>query len=412
MSWWSKLFQRRSMTMGMALDSAEILRLLTQGAQTNSGVSVTEESAMSVATVYSCVAVLSESVAQLPCILYQGEGDDRERARKHPLYGLLKDAPNEWMTGFEFWERCICNAGLGGNFYALKGMVGASGRETLGELFPVRKVRVKTSATGSPYYVVANEAGAERDVQPSEMLHVRYRSLDGWTGLSPIRYNAETIGLQLAGATAQARLYRNGTRLGGVLQHPGKLSADASKRLREQWEALHAGTDNAGKTAVLEEGMKFEGTTISNTDLQYIEQRKLTSTDICAIYRVPPHMVANLDRATHSNIEHSAIEFVVQTLVPWLRRIEGAVKRDLLTPADRVAGIYPEFLVEALLRGDSAARGELYKSLFATGAISSNEIRKRENMPGVGPDGDTRYVPGNLMKLGREAINADRVVAK
>lgn len=407
MSWWRSIFGRKSYTMGSAIDSASLAKILAGGNETSSGVAVNSETAMTVATVYACIAVLSESVAQLPCHLYVGAGtEERERATKHRLYGLLHDAPNEWTTAFEFWEQAVCHVGLSGNFYALKGMVGAPGRQELAELFPLLpgNVTVKQAATGAPYYVVAGPNGEERAVLPAEMFHIRYRRLKGWAGLSPISYNRETIGLQIAGTQAQARSYKSGSRISGLLKHPKGISDTALKRLRESWEAMYAGGANAGKTAILEDGMDFERLQMSNTDMQYIEQRQLTSTDICAIYRVPPHMVANLERATHSNIEHSAIEFVVQTLGPWLRRIEAAIRRDLLTPAERQT-MYAEFLVDALLRGDSAARGELYKSLHGVGALSANEIRKRENLPPIGPDGDVRYVPGNLMRLGRDSIN-------
>jgi len=405
-SWWSNLFGRKSYT----LDSQAVYDMLVAGTENGTGIAVNDESAMSVATVYACVAVLSESVAQLPCHLYTGAGaDTRERATKHRLYSLLHDAPNEWMTAFEFWEQAVTHIALGGNFYALKGMVGARGGE-LAELFPLMpsRVRVKERSNGSPYYVISDGKGGEKEFTPDQIFHIRYRRLKGWCGMSPISYNRETIGLQLAGARMQSRTMKHGAKLTGILKAKKNFSKEAAAKLREQWESLYAGADNAGKTAVLEEGMEFERLSMSNADLQYIEQRKLSSTDICSIYRVPPHMVANLERATHSNIEHSAIEFVVQTLGPWLRRIEAAIRRDLLTPDERKT-MYPEFLVDALLRGDSVARGDLYTKLFSVGALNANEIRKRENLPPIGPDGDMRYVPGNLMKLGQTAINAQPV---
>jgi len=414
MGWWRSIADGvKSFTMGHALSSKDILALLTQGGESAAGVAVNDESAMSVATVYACIAVLSESVAQLPCKLYTGSGtDDRQAANSHRTYGLLHDAPNEWMTSFEFWEQCVAQIALGGNFYALKGMVGSRGSE-LAELFPLlpSRVQVKEGTTGAPYYVVSDGQGSERTVMTTDMFHIRYRRLKGWTGLSPISYNRETIGLQIAGNRMQARTMKAGAKISGVLKHPKSLSPKAVKELREHWEQMYSGAENAGKTAVLEEGMDFERLSLSNTDMQYIEQRKLTSSDICAIYRIPPHMVANLERATHSNIEHSAIEFVVQTLGPWLRRIEAAIRRDLLTDEERKT-MYAEFLVDALMRGDSAARGTFYQTMFGTGALSVNEIRRRENLPPIGPDGDVRYVPGNLMKLGRESIGAQPVIAK
>lgn len=401
--WWGRLLGRKS---GQTLDSRALAEMLSRGAQSMAGVSVTEQSAMSVATVYACVAVLSESVAQLPCILYSGAGTDaRERATGHRLYGLLKDAPNEWQTPFEFWEQGVTNVALVGNHYVLKGMVGPRSREEVAELFPLRRdrVRVKERASGGPYYVVSDGAGSEREFEPSAIMHIRYRALSGWEGLSPISYNRETIGTQLAAGHMMAASLKNGARIGGVLQHPKVLSDAAVKRIREQWEGMYTGAGNASKTPILEEGLTFKEASMSPADMQYIEQRKLTATDICAIFRVPPHMVANLERATHSNIEHSAIEFVTHTLGPWLQRIEARIKKDLLSPADR-ALYYPEFLTTSLLRGDSAARGQFYKELFATGALSTNDICRLENLPPVGPDGNTRYVPGNMMRLGRDAI--------
>lgn len=360
-----------------------------------SGVSVTADSALRQATVYACVAVLSESIAQLPCMLYRRLPDGgKERATDHPLYPVLHHRPNEWQTAFEFWEMVTAQIALYGNAYAL---IIRSGRKVL-ELLPLQsnEVKVTRNSDFSLSYDIPDGAG-RRKVAASEILHLRYRTLDGFTGLSPIAYNRETVGFAIAATEMGASMYGNGANVSGVLSIQGPLSPESIVKLREAWHDAYHGISNTGKTAVLDNGAVWNRVSMSPVDAQYIEARKFQRGEIAAIYRIPPHKIGDLEHATFSNIEHQSIEFVTDSLTPWLRRYEQAVQRDLLIGED---DIYCEFLVEGLLRGDSQGRAAFYKELSMIGALSVNEIRDRENLNRIGAEGDARYVQSNMMPLG------------
>lgn len=388
-------------------DMNDILRGVTMPVK--SGVTVTPDSAMRCSTVYSCIAVLSESIAQLPLLLYKRNPDgSRERINEHPIYSLLHDRPNDWQTAFEFWEFMTTQVALRGNAYAYINR-GVGGKVL--ELIPLQSscVTVKQASDFSLTYEIP-DGKTTRIEGASNILHLRYRSLDGFLGLSPIAYNRETVGLSVAATEHGAGVFGSGAVVSGVLSIPGQLSPEAAKNIRDSWnENYHGGATK--KTAVLDNGAKWEPVALTAEDAQYIETRKLQRSEIAAIYRIPPHKIGDLEKATFSNIEHQSIEFVSETLVPWLRRFEQAISRDLLTLDERKT-IYPEFLVEGLLRGDSASRSQLYKEMFSTGAISTNEIRARENLNGIGSIGDVRYVPSNFMPLGATGPQSQTGVIK
>lgn len=369
------------------------------GGGTKSGVDVSPESAIRCSTVYTCVSVLAESVAQLPCLLYRRTPDGgKERATDHPLYRLLHDAPNGWQTAFEFWEQAVAHMALYGNAYAYI-VRGAGGRPV--ELIPLMPwaVTVTKRADHSIEYRIP-DGGSTRVVEASEVLHLRYRTLDGVVGVSPITYNRETVGLAIAASNLGAEVFGSGATVAGVLSIPGSVGPDSLQRIAEAWNNRYHGQDRGFKTAVLDNGATWSRVAMTAEDAQYIETRKMQRSEIAAIFRVPPHKVGDLEHATFSNIEHQSIEFVRETLAPWLKRIEQAVQRDLIGGEE----LFAEFLIDGLLRGDSAGRAALYRELFHTGAISPNEIRDRENMNRIGAEGESRYVPGNLMPLGAASI--------
>lgn len=382
-----------------------VIRAYFGGTSTKSGVEVSAESAMRCSTVYTCVSVLSESVAQLPCLLYRRTPDGgKERATDHPLYELLHDRPNGWQTAFEFWEGVVSHMALYGNAYAYI-VRGARGQPT--ELIPLMpwQVSVRKLPDHSLEYRIPDGSGT-RVVGAKEVFHCRYRTLDGVTGVSPITYNRETVGLAMAALNMGAEVFGSGATVAGVLSIPGSVGDEALKRIAEAWNSRYHGPDRGQKTAVLDNGAQWKPVAMTAEDAQYIETRKLQRGEIAAIFRVPPHKVGDMEHATFSNIEHQSIEFVRETLAPWLKRIEQAIARDLIGGEP----LFAEFLIDGLLRGDSAGRASLYRELFATGAISPNEIRDRENMNRIGEQGDARYVPANLMPLGaasaKDAANA------
>lgn len=351
------------------------------GGASASGIVVNPQTALQSAAVYSCVQVLAQSISMLPLNLYRKDRvGNKEVATDHPLHWLLHDQPNDWQTSVEFLEMMVASLALRGNAYAYVNRT-KSGRVV--ELLPVHPdmVRVEMGTGFQLRYQLTMPDGSFEFFGPGELLHVRGLTLNGWLGISPIAYARESIGLALATEKFGGQLFRNGAKMGGVLEHPGHLGEEAFKRLKASFDESLSG-DNAHKTAILEEGMKFTKITMTADDSQFLETRKYQRSEIAAIYRVPPHMIGDLERATFSNIEQQSLEFVNFTLMPWLTRIEKAIKRDLMTPQERQE-YTAKFNVANLLRGDAAARSAYYHNGILDGWMTRNEARQAESEIGI-----------------------------
>jgi HK97 family phage portal protein len=351
------------------------------GGQSASGVIVSPQTAMQAAAVYSCVQVLAQSVGMLPLNLFaEDDKGERKIAKDHPLFELLHHQPNDWQTSVEFFEMLVASLCLRGNAYAYINRA-RSGRVV--ELLPIHpdSVRTEMSADFRLTYTVALSGGGERRYGPGEILHVRGLTLNGWLGISPIAYARESIGLALATEKFGGQLFRNGAKMGGVLEHPGKVGEEAYKRLKNSFDEAHSG-ENAHKTALLEEGMKFTKISMNADDSQFLETRKYQRSEIAAIFRVPPHMIGDLERATFSNIEQQSLDFINSALSPWLNRIEKAIRRDLFNDDDK-KNLLARFNVASLLRGDAAARGMYYHSGILDGWLVRNEARRMESDIGI-----------------------------
>lgn len=344
---------------------------------TESGALVTPDSAMRIAAYFACVEVLASGLAQVPCILYKANGKEKERATDEPLYTLLHDAPNQWQTAFEFWELMQVSAVTRGNAYALKTVVAGEVRELL-PLSPDR-VHVRQDASWNVWYDVSMPDGSLLTLNPDQIFHIPGLGFNGVTGLSVVQYHRETFGMATQLAKHGARLFKNGANIGGILEHPNKLTDEAAKRLRESFDERYAGAGNAHKTLLLEEGMKYAKTGMTAEEAQYLETRKFTRGEICSIFRVPPHMIGDLDRSTNNNIEQQSLEFVMYTMAPWYKRFEQRITKSLI-PKKRRGELSAKFLVNALLRGDMAARSNLYRSGILSGWLTRNEAREFEDM--------------------------------
>ncbi len=361
------------------------------------GGSVSPSQAERMAMVYACVRVLAESVAMLPLVLYeQLPNGGRERAISHPLYTLLKDLPNPEITSVELRMAMMRHLALYGNAYAQKVRNG-SGR--LLELWPLRpeQMEIKRAPDGSLVYEYTLEDGKKQFFRADEIMHVRGISTDGVTGLSPIQTAKREFLASDARSEYAAAFYENGARPGGVLKHPGRLSDTAYGRIRAAWENRHQGPGNANRIAILEEGMDFSDVAIPQSDQQFIEQEKLSASRIAAIFRVPAHMVNDLERATFSNIEEMGQEFVDYTLTPWFVVWEQAISRDLLKPNERPR-YYAKHVAQALLRGNASSRSQFYSNGLQWGYLSINDVRGLEDLNPV-EDGDTYFVPMNMVPL-------------
>lgn len=347
----------------------------------NSGVRVDEMRAMQTSAVYACVKIIAESVASLPLHLFKkGKDGKNELAEQHPLFSCLYEIPNEEMTSFEFREMMMSALLLWGNAYAR--IIRRQGHVTeLWYLKPQNMTVERDTITGKIKYTYTDDVTNETYVyKPNQVFHLRGLSFDGVKGISPIAQAREAVGLALATEEYGAKFFGNGARPGGVLEHPGTLKDP--EKLRDSWNKVYQGTRNSHKVAVLEEGMKYHSIGIAPEDAQFLETRKYQVNEICRMFRVPPHMVGDLERATFSNIEHQSIEFVQHTIRPWLVRWEQAISRLLLDDSERLL-YFAKFNVDGLMRGDYKSRMEGYAVGRQNGWLSINDIRRLEDMAPV-----------------------------
>ena len=373
--------------------------------QANSGEMVDERSAMQIATVYACVRLLAESVAQLPLHLYKvTDPDGQEKAQDHPLYKILYREPNPEMTSFSYWEAVMTHLLLWGNSYS---QVIRDGKNTVLGIYPLlpENVEIDRTESGELYYIYhayTNEVPGEtnKDIifRRDEILHIPGLSFNGLVGFSPIAMMKNSLGTTMAVEKYGSAFFKNGAQPAGVLEHPGVLKDP--QKIRDNWVNAYGGPGNAHKVAVLEEGMAYKPISLPPEDSQFLSTREFGVEEICRIFRVPPHMVQDLKRATFSNIEHQSIDFVVHTLDPWLVRIEKAIVKDLLIEEEKDL-YFPKFNVDGLLRGDYKSRMDGYSVGISTGIISPNEARRKENMPPLPEDegGDFHIVNGTFIKL-------------
>lgn len=373
----------------------------------SSGKRVDERTSMQMTAVYACVRILSEAIACLPLHLYKyNESGGKEKAIKHPLYFLVHDEPNPEMTSFIFRETIMSHLLLWGNAYA---QVIRNGKGEVIGLYPLMPDRMKVDRDekGKLYYeytVISADPkigrGNESTVKlkPEDVLHIPGLGFDGLVGYSPVAMCKNSIGLAIAAEEYGSKFYANGANPSGVLEHPGTLK-DPSK-VRESWTQTFGGSHNAGKVAVLEEGMKYQPISIAPNEAQFLETRKFQIEEIARLYRIPPHMIGDLDRATFSNIENQSIEFVKYTLDPWVSRIESSMNRRLLSDTEK--GVYFfKFNLDGLLRGDYQSRMQGYAIGRQNGWMSANDIRELENLSPV-PDeegGNLYLVNGNMVPL-------------
>ena len=378
---------------------------------TSSGKYVTERSAMQMTAVYCCVRILSEAVASLPLQFYRYTDDGgKEKAVEHPLYFLLHDEPNPEMTSFIFRETLMTHLLLWGNAYS---QIIRNGKGEIVALYPLMPDRMKVDRDehGRLYYEytvydaddVDGRKGTDRvgrvvRLQPHDVLHIPGLGFDGLVGYSPIAMAKNAIGLAIATEEYGSKFFANGAAPSGVLEHPGTIK-DPSK-VRESWQATFGGSGNANKIAVLEEGMKYTPISISPEQAQFLETRKFQIDEIARIFRVPPHMIGDLEKSSFNNIEQQSLEFVKYTLDPWVSRWEQAMVRALLTPDEKKKYFF-KFNVDGLLRGDYQSRMNGYATARQNGWMSANDIRELENLDRIPAEqgGDLYLINGNMTKL-------------
>ena len=362
-----------------------------------SGKAVNARTAIQMSTVYACVRVIAETIASLPLHVYESNEGGSAKAVKHPLYHLIHDEPNPEMTSFVWRETMLTHLLLWGNSYS---QVIRNGRGQVVGLYPLLPdyMEVDRDSKGVLTYKYTNAEGVSRWLRPEDVLHIPGLGFDGIIGYSPVAMEKNAIGLGISAEEYGNKFFSNGARPSGMLTHPNTVKDPAA--LRASWNAAYGGTSNASRVAVLEEGMTFTPLSMPNNEAQFLETRRFQVEEICRIYRVPPHMVGDLSRATFSNIEHSSIDFAVHTIRPWLVRIEQAMNRALFP--DREKGrFYVQFNLDGLMRGDYKSRMEGYAIARQNGWMSANDIRELENQnPIPAEDGGDAYLcNGNMIPI-------------
>lgn len=369
-----------------------------------SGKSVTVKSAIQVSTVYACVRVIAETIASLPLHVYTVTDEGSQKATDHQLYRLLHDEPNAEMTSFIWRETMLAHLLLHGNSYS---QIVRNGRGHILGLYPLLpdRMQVDRDSGGNLTYTYTTTEGKSIPLHPADVLHIPGLGFDGIVGYSPIALEKNAIGLGIAAEEYGSKFFAHGANPSGVLTHPNTVK-DPS-RLRESWNNAYGGSANSGKVAILEEGMRFERISLPNNEAQFLETRKFQVSEICRIFRVPPHLVADLEHATFSNIEHQSISFAVHTIRPWLVRIEQAINMQLFSTKEK-GSFYAQFNMDGLMRGDYKSRMEGYAIARQNGWMSANDIRELENLnPISDADGGNVYlVNGNMLPI--TAATADK----
>lgn len=374
--------------------SSDVLRDWIAATSTaGSGVTVNWQTSLQASVVLACARVIAEGLAQVPFRLMRVAGDVRRPAEDHPLYPLVEWAPNDWQTSTEMFEQLGLHLVLTGNAYVLL----TRSRRRIVEMLPWLPSAVEVKRNGMTVtYVLQLDDGSRQEVPASDVWHLRGPSWDGLLGLDVVKLAREAIGLSLSSERQVATTMANGSRISGILSTDATLTKDQRAQLRESWQESQAGSANAGKIAVMSNGMRFVPMSSTAVETQQIENRKFQVEEVCRAMRVLPVMVGATDKAsTYASAEAMFQAHVTHTLSPWYRRVEKSAAVSLLTPDERAQGLYFKFFPQALMRGDSKARAAFYTSLYGIGAINPNEIRALEDLnPYDG--GDAFRVPLNM----------------
>jgi HK97 family phage portal protein len=347
--------------------------LYVDSAGSTAGVAISPENALEVSAVWAAIRRISSTLATLPLQVYKITPDGKDKAREHPNWKLLHDRPNPEMSSFVWRETLTGHLLLYGNAYCEIERNASAEPIALWPIHPT-KIRFERRGTEKVYFVRVD--AQEIPLSTDAILHIPGFSLDGCSGVLPMHLMRNTIGLAKATETYGAKFFANGAAPSGVISHPNSLNADGAERLRKSWNAAHGGLTNAQRVAILEEGMTWSPLGVPPEHAQFLETRKFQVSEIARLFLIPPHLIADLENATFSNIEQQSIEYAVHCIEPWTRRIEQELNYKLFGTPD----YFCEFNLSGLMRGDSTSRANRYRTLYSVGAISANEIRALENM--------------------------------
>ena len=401
---WMKKQNKRSAGKSSFSNPEQWLVDLMGGALTNSGARINEMNACKNITVLACIGLLSDSIASLPCVLFEETPDGKRMSKKpavkHPAYKLLKKSPNPEMTPFTFQELMIQHLSTWGNSYNYIARDGAGNPRELWPCLPDRTNVRRNPANGELMYETIDRFGNMMRIAAEDMLHIPGMGFDGLVGKSPIGLMREAIGLSVSGEEYGARFFSNGANSGGVLEHPNQLSDAAYARLKESFNERYSGNSNAHKTQILEEGMKFNKITIPPNDAQFLETRGFQVEEIARGFRVPPPLIGYMEKASSfgTGIEQLSIGFVKYTLRPIAVRVQDTFNKKLLTESEQ-KNMFFKYNMDALLGGDFKTRMEGYNQGRVGGWLSINDIREKEDMDPV-ESGDDYLQPLNMAPAG------------
>ncbi|MDD5356519.1 MAG: phage portal protein, partial [Candidatus Omnitrophica bacterium] len=339
----------------------------------DAGIAVNNDVALNYTAYWSCVRLLSETLASLPCVLYEKlDTKGKNKATEHSLFRLLHDEPNPEMDSFSYFETLMYHlVSANGNCYSYIDWNNDLTIKYLWIMNPDRTQKARDD-NGEIVFKYQTEKAGQIILPAYRVWHIPGFGYDGLKGYTPLTYMRNQIGLGVAAEKMGSKLFSNGLTIGGVLEHPGKMSIEAQNKFKASIEKGYQGVEKAHRLLVLEEGMKYNKTNIQPDDAQWLETRKFQRNEIASFFRVPPHMIGDLERATFSNIEHQGIEFAMYTMRPWLVRWERAANRQLLLPTEK-DNYFIKFTIDALLRGDTLTRYQAYSSAINWGWMNRNE---------------------------------------
>lgn len=360
------------------------------------GSTVTPEKAAKNSNVSACVSILADDVGKLPIHTFNKQKKDLGMA--HPVAKLLYERPNPFMSAFVFKQTIQGHVGIYGNGIAYIEWGKDGYPAALWPLDPVRTSVALDVSTGKLQYRTQNTRGEAFNLQPEDVLHFKAFTKDGIVGIPPWKTLVDELDSQNAIKSFISDFYRNGTLSSGVLKTATKLNAEAKQKIREEWERLNSGTNNAGHVAVLDVGLDFQQLGMQLDQAQFLDTQKFGITEVAKVYRVPPHKLAQLDRATYANAEAMGLDYIKTTLLPIFTQWEQEINYKLFTDKER-ASFYVKFNAAAELRGDSTARAGYYRDMLNNGIYTINEIREMEEMDGIGAAGDKHFVSLNYTTL-------------
>ena len=357
---------------------------------------VSGKSSLQSTAVYSCIRVIAETIATLPCKIYERAGDGKRVAREHPLYSVLHDQANEYQTANEFWETVATHVmGTGNSFSRVR----YDARFNASALYPIEPhyVNVLTDdRTGLKAFRVSEPGKQTETLLDGEILHIPGLSYDGKVGYSPLAVARRAVEMGMNAEAYADRVFKNGAIPPVYVSMTGAMDPAAMEAFAKSWQRKYGGA-NQGKIGFLQNG-ELKTVNVNHRDLQFLELRKFQLEEIARIYRVPLHLVQSLDRSTNNNIEHQSLDFVTHTIRPWAVRLENRINMILLGPQERKR-YFAEFALDGLMRGDAASRAAFYQSGINTGWLKPDEIRAKENLNPVGGAADRLYIQGATVRL-------------